>query len=45
MCINLVCTCVKTCAEDDDFQSLKSFKGRERERERERERDRERERE
>ena len=34
--INLVCACVKTSAEDDDFQSL-SKGGREREREGERE--------
>ena len=52
--INLVCACVKTSAEDDDFQSLSKRDregGREREGERERvcvcvcERERERERE
>ena len=46
MVINLVCACVNTCAEDDDFQSLSEGGregGRERERQRERERERERE--
>ena len=41
--INLVCACIKTSAEEDDFS--KSLKGGEGERERERERERDRERE